>query len=92
MASLDNKIVFITGGAIALCVAREDAKIAVADIDAQSANRRAAEIAASGRDAIPMGRAAMPKEIALTALFLVKDENNYIIGQTLHVNGAWLNY
>ncbi len=42
--------------------------------------------------AIPMRRAAMPEEIAPTALFLVKDENSYITGQTIHVNGAWLNY
>ena len=42
--------------------------------------------------AIPMGRAAEPEEIAPTALFLVKDENQYITGQTIHVNGAWLNW
>jgi len=42
--------------------------------------------------AIPMGRAAEPREIAPTALFLVNDENQYITGQTLHVNGAWLNW
>lgn len=42
--------------------------------------------------AIPMGRAAEPEEIAPTALFLVQDENKYITGQTIHVNGAWLNW
>jgi 3-oxoacyl-[acyl-carrier protein] reductase len=42
--------------------------------------------------AIPLGRAAMPEEIAPTALFLVQDENKYITGQTFHVNGAWLNW
>jgi NAD(P)-dependent dehydrogenase (short-subunit alcohol dehydrogenase family) len=42
--------------------------------------------------AIPMRRAAGPEEIAPTALFLVKDENSYITGQTIHVNGAWLNW
>lgn len=42
--------------------------------------------------AIPMGRAATPEEIAPTALFLVNDENKYVTGQTIHVNGAWLNY
>ena len=41
---------------------------------------------------IPMGRAGTPDEIASTALFLVLDENKYITGQTIHVNGAWLNY
>jgi 3-oxoacyl-[acyl-carrier protein] reductase len=42
--------------------------------------------------AIPMGRAAEPEEMAPTALFLVNDENRYITGQTIHVNGAWLNW
>jgi 3-oxoacyl-[acyl-carrier protein] reductase len=41
---------------------------------------------------IPAGRAATPDEVASTALFLVSDENRYITGQTIHVNGAWLNY
>jgi NAD(P)-dependent dehydrogenase (short-subunit alcohol dehydrogenase family) len=43
-------------------------------------------------EAIPMKRAGMPDEIASAALFLVQDENSYITGQTIHVNGAWLNY
>jgi 3-oxoacyl-[acyl-carrier protein] reductase len=41
---------------------------------------------------IPMGRTGTPDEIASTVLFLVTDENNYITGQTIHVNGAWLNW
>src|ERR1044071_8824907 len=41
---------------------------------------------------IPMGRTGTPDEIASAALFLVSDENNYITGQTIHVNGAWLNW
>lgn len=41
---------------------------------------------------IPMGRAGTPDEIASTALFLVLDENKYVTGQTIHVNGAWLNW
>jgi 3-oxoacyl-[acyl-carrier protein] reductase len=41
---------------------------------------------------IPMGRTGTPEEIASAVLFLVKDENKYITGQTIHVNGAWLNY
>jgi NAD(P)-dependent dehydrogenase (short-subunit alcohol dehydrogenase family) len=41
---------------------------------------------------IPAGRAGTPDEVASTALFLVFDENHYITGQTIHVNGAWLNY
>ena len=41
---------------------------------------------------IPMGRTATPDEIASAVLFLAADENKYITGQTIHVNGAWLNY
>jgi 3-oxoacyl-[acyl-carrier protein] reductase len=40
---------------------------------------------------IPMGRTGTPEEIASAVLFLVTDENQYITGQTIHVNGAWLN-
>jgi len=41
---------------------------------------------------IPMKRAGTPEEIASAALFLILDENRYITGQTIHVNGAWLNW
>jgi 3-oxoacyl-[acyl-carrier protein] reductase len=41
---------------------------------------------------IPMGRMGTPEEIASAVLFLVTDENQYITGQTIHVNGAWLNW
>ena len=40
---------------------------------------------------IPMGRTGTPEEIASAVLFLANDENSYITGQTIHVNGAWLN-
>lgn len=41
---------------------------------------------------IPMGRTGMPEEIASAVLFLATDENQYVTGQTIHVNGAWLNW
>jgi 3-oxoacyl-[acyl-carrier protein] reductase len=41
---------------------------------------------------IPMRRTGTPDEIANAVLFLVTDENKYITGQTIHVNGAWLNW
>jgi 3-oxoacyl-[acyl-carrier protein] reductase len=41
---------------------------------------------------IPMARTGTPEEIASAALFLVIEENKYITGQTIHVNGAWLNW
>jgi NAD(P)-dependent dehydrogenase (short-subunit alcohol dehydrogenase family) len=47
---------------------------------------------AEALEQIPARRAGSPDEIASTALFLVLDENRYITGQTIHVNGAWLNY
>ena len=40
----------------------------------------------------PMGRAAEPEEIAQAALFLVQDQNRYVTGQTIHVNGGTLTY
>jgi 3-oxoacyl-[acyl-carrier protein] reductase len=43
-------------------------------------------------EAIPMKRAGTPEEIASAAHFLVQDENKYLTGQTIHVNGAWLNW
>lgn len=41
---------------------------------------------------IPMGRSGTPEEIASAVLFLATDENRYITGQTIHINGAWLNW
>jgi 3-oxoacyl-[acyl-carrier protein] reductase len=41
---------------------------------------------------IPMGRTGTTEEIASAVLFLVTEENKYITGQTIHVNGAWLNW
>jgi 3-oxoacyl-[acyl-carrier protein] reductase len=41
---------------------------------------------------IPMGRTGTPEEIASAVLFLVTDENKYVTGQTIHINGAWLNW
>ena len=40
----------------------------------------------------PMGRAAEPEEIAQAAFFLVQDQNRYITGQTIHVNGGTLTW
>ena len=40
----------------------------------------------------PMARTGMPEEIASAVLFLATDENKYVTGQTIHVNGAWLNW
>ncbi|MGH7795130.1 MAG: SDR family NAD(P)-dependent oxidoreductase [Candidatus Binatia bacterium] len=41
---------------------------------------------------VPMGRAGTPEEIASAVLFLASDENSYVTGQTIHINGAWLNW
>ena len=37
---------------------------------------------------LPMGRAAMPEEIADGIFFLAGDESDYVTGATLHVNGG----
>ncbi|MBI2361023.1 MAG: SDR family oxidoreductase [Deltaproteobacteria bacterium] len=38
----------------------------------------------------PTGRAAEPDEVARAVLFLAQDENSYITGQIIHVNGGCL--
>ncbi|HEY5542581.1 MAG TPA: SDR family NAD(P)-dependent oxidoreductase [Candidatus Binatia bacterium] len=55
-------------------------------------NRYSDEAWAAAVAQIPMGRAGTPEEIASAVLFLAGDENKYITGQTIHVNGAWLTW
>jgi NAD(P)-dependent dehydrogenase (short-subunit alcohol dehydrogenase family) len=38
--------------------------------------------------AIPLGRAAQPREISYGLLFLVSDEAAYVTGSTLAIDGA----
>lgn len=38
---------------------------------------------------IPLGRFALPDEIAAAALFLTSNEAGYITGHTLSINGGW---
>lgn len=40
-------------------------------------------------DVIPLGKIALPSDIAKTALFLLSDDANHITGQTLLVDGGW---
>ncbi len=55
-------------------------------------NRYSDEAWAAAVAQVPMGRAATPAEIASAVLFLASDENSYVTGQTIHINGAWLNW
>lgn len=55
-------------------------------------NRYSDEAWAAAVAQVPMGRAGTPEEIASAVLFLAADENSYVTGQTIHINGAWLNY
>ena len=48
------------------------------------------EIAAYARESIPMGRIAMPEDIARAALFLASDLAAFVTGQTIFVNGGSL--
>jgi 3-oxoacyl-[acyl-carrier protein] reductase len=41
---------------------------------------------------IPLGRMADPKEIASVAVFLVSDQNTYLTGQTIVVDGGFTCY
>jgi len=55
-------------------------------------NRYSDEAWAAAVAQVPMGRAGTPEEIASAVLFLAADENSYVTGQTIHINGAWLNW
>ena len=55
-------------------------------------NRYSDEAWAAAVVQVPMGRAGTPEEIASAVLFLATDENSYVTGQTIHINGAWLNW
>ncbi len=46
-----------------------------------------AELQAVGRE-VPLGRLAMPQDVADLAVFLASDESRHMTGQTLHVNGG----
>ena len=60
MGAIENKIAIVTGGgggiggAIVRRFAREGAKLAVADIDPESAKAAASELTSQGTDAIPI--------------------------------------
>lgn len=45
------------------------------------------ELQAAGRQ-VPLGRMAVPEDIAHLAVFLACEEANHITGQTIHVNGG----
>ena len=49
-----------------------------------------AEIAAYGRESIPLGRIAEPEDIARAAVFLASDLASFVTGQTIFVNGGSL--
>jgi 3-oxoacyl-[acyl-carrier protein] reductase len=55
-------------------------------------NRYSEEAWAAAVAQVPMGRAGTPEEIASAVLFLATDDNSYVTGQTIHINGAWLNW
>jgi NAD(P)-dependent dehydrogenase (short-subunit alcohol dehydrogenase family) len=40
--------------------------------------------------AIPMGRLAEPREIALLAFYLASDASNFLTGQTIYIDGGQL--
>ena len=43
-------------------------------------------------DAIPEGRVAEPREIALLALYLASDASNFMTGETLYIDGGQLSH
>ena len=61
-----------------------------AKVDASFAAKgmRPGEFTEKIRSAIPFGRLALPHEIAAAAAFLASDDAEYIVGQTLNVDGG----
>jgi NAD(P)-dependent dehydrogenase (short-subunit alcohol dehydrogenase family) len=45
---------------------------------------------ARARERVPLGRPGLPEEVADAVLFLASQDADYIIGQTLVVDGGWL--
>ena len=42
-------------------------------------------------ETVPIGRLALPEEIAKTVIFLASDLNTYISGQTITIDGGFTN-
>ena len=53
-----------------------------------SSAQREAEIEQRVKETVPMGRVAVPSDVAYTALFLASDEASYITGEIVDVNGG----
>ena len=51
---------------------------------------KASGFLAEGEKITPIGHAAEPEDIADVILFLLSDQNRYIVGQTVIANGGYL--
>ena len=74
---------FGSAGVVANCVAP-----GFVDTDLTRQNNSAESIAAL-LERVPVGRLAEPVEIAIAVAFLMSEQNRYITGQTLHVDGGF---
>jgi NAD(P)-dependent dehydrogenase (short-subunit alcohol dehydrogenase family) len=49
-----------------------------------------AELAALGRERVPLGRLGLPREVAAAVAYLSSDAASYVTGHVLVVDGGWL--
>ena len=90
------------GRAIVERYAREGAVCAVADIDLEGARRTAEALRGAGAEAfpvaldvtrsesipVPFGRFGKPEDLAGVAVFLATSDSDYMLGQTVNVDGG----